>query len=369
MRDPVEMAGGTGRRQHGIVTIIKIVGAFLSLLIGSGFSTGQEALQFFVAYGYQGIAAILLFLVFGTYMTVTFLLVGQKHGFKNNEGVFQFYAGDMFGTLFSLYAIVPLYSIYVVMLSAAGSVLHESYGLPVVAGVGLMGLLVLGALYFGLREIVNVLGALGPVLIVTIICIAIAAITRDPERVSEGARIAPTLDTLRASDSWWLSGMLYPALVAIGLASFMTPLGAQVASTRSLVIAGILGPVFFVLTLVCIAFALFSGMPEVASVSIPMLYLANNSIPFIAPLFSGIITVCIFTTAVPMLWATLVRFSEDGSGRYHLLAVALTVFGIFSAMVLPFHKLLNIIYPTIGYSGFILMALMLIKQVRTRSLA
>jgi uncharacterized membrane protein YkvI len=208
MHDTTEVASNLGGRAQPIVTVVRIVGAYLSLLIGSGFSTGQEALQFFVAFGYKGVAALSMFLLLGIYMTVSFLLVGQKHGFSNNEGVFRFYAGDRLGSLFSLYAIVTLYSVYVVMLSSAGTVLHESYGLPVVGGISLMGLLVLGALYFGLREIVNVLGALGPILIVLILIIAIAAILHSPERVVEGAHLAPSLETLRASDSWWLSGLL-----------------------------------------------------------------------------------------------------------------------------------------------------------------
>jgi hypothetical protein len=39
---------------------------------------------FFAAFGYKGIAAISMFLVLGIYMTVSFLLAGQKHGFRNN---------------------------------------------------------------------------------------------------------------------------------------------------------------------------------------------------------------------------------------------------------------------------------------------
>jgi hypothetical protein len=45
MNVATEVAGAAGRRRHGAITVVKIVGAFLSLLVGSGFSTGQEALQ------------------------------------------------------------------------------------------------------------------------------------------------------------------------------------------------------------------------------------------------------------------------------------------------------------------------------------
>ena len=33
------------------LTVLKTAGAFIAFLIGSGFATGQEIMQFFVAYG------------------------------------------------------------------------------------------------------------------------------------------------------------------------------------------------------------------------------------------------------------------------------------------------------------------------------
>jgi len=359
--------GQDGGRRQAVVNVVKIVGAFLGFLIGSGFSTGQEAMQYFVSYGAKGFAAISMFLVFGIYITVTMLLAGNKYGFKNNEEIFQHYAGRVGGTLFSLYAVISLYCVYFVMLSAAGSVLNESYGLPVWAGALIMGLAVFATLYFGLREVVNVLGLLGPVLIVMIIVIALVTVLRDPGAVAEGMRIAPTLETLKISNSWWLSGVLYPALMATGIASFMAPLGAKVSSRRQLVTAGVLAPFLFVFTLMLVALALFTGLPEIAGLGIPMLELASRSLPFIAGIFSVVITIGIFTTAVPLLWIALVRFSEDGSRRYHQLAVVLTALGIFCGTVMPFDRLLNVVFGTIGWSGILMFVLVAIRQIRDRA--
>jgi len=369
MTDETNAAGRDAGRRHAIRNVTRIAGAYLALLIGSGFSTGQEVMQYFVGHGYRGLASTAIFLVLGIYLTVTMLLVGQKYGFRNNEDVFRHYAGRLGGSLFSLYAVISLYCVYFVMLSAAGSVLHESYGTPVWVGALIMGLVVLATLYFGLHEVVAILGALGPVLIVLLIVIALVAVARDPGAVADGARIAPTVDMLRISDHWWFSGLMYPALVATGVASFMPALGAQVDSRRQLVAAGILAPSLFVLTLVAVALALFSGLPEIATFRIPMLELASRTLPFVATVFSVIITAGIFTTAVPLLWITLVRFSEDGSRRYHGLAVVLTGSGVLFATIMPFDRLLNIVFETIGYSGILLFVLVVIRQVRDRALA
>ena len=52
------------------------------------------------------------------------LLAGQRHGLHNTDAVFRHYAGPLLGPAFGWYAVVVLYSIYVVMLSGAGAVLR-----------------------------------------------------------------------------------------------------------------------------------------------------------------------------------------------------------------------------------------------------
>ena len=46
-----------------------IGGACIALLIGSGFATGQEIMQYFVAYGHAGLISILLMFALFTYVS------------------------------------------------------------------------------------------------------------------------------------------------------------------------------------------------------------------------------------------------------------------------------------------------------------
>jgi len=355
--------------EGSVRTVVKLAGAFIAFLLGSGFATGQEVMQFFAAEGLKGVLGAMIFLVVCTYLTITLLLAGRKHGLRSLDQVFRYYTGSIIGAVYTWYTIVMVFSVYVVMLAGAGSVLTERFGIPTGVGVVVVAAAVLATLFFGLREVVDVIGAIGPVLVGLVIFIAVAAIAKDPTAIAVGNQAAPSLQTLKASGTWWWSAMLYTALQVTGLFSFLPALGATVPRSRDLVLAGILGPFLYSLALVLVILAFVAGLPQLVGSMIPMLQVAQHATPVLATGFSIVIVLGIFTTAVPLLWIVLVKFVPDNSRPYRRLAMVLSLVGSAGAFWLPFDRLLNLIYPTIGYSGVILIFFMLAKQFRTRSLA
>ena len=73
---------GTGERRRTL-RVLTYAGAIVAFLIGSGFATGQEILQYFAAYGFWGILGTgILVLVLMSYVCVEFFRAGQKHQFE-----------------------------------------------------------------------------------------------------------------------------------------------------------------------------------------------------------------------------------------------------------------------------------------------
>ena len=350
------------------LSVLKITGAFIAFLFGSGFATGQEVMQFFVSAGVAGIGGAVLFMVLCTYLSVTLLLAGQKYRFQNIDEVFRYFAGDILGRLFAWYTILLLFSVYALMLAGAGSVLHEQYGSPVYVGSGLLASVVLVSLFFGLHELIDVIGTIGPLLAIFVLYIAITAVVQEPGAVSAGAATISGLEMLRASGSWWMSGLLYTALNVYGLFSFLPSVGATFENRKELILAGILGPLIYATALGVTILAFISLLPEVNGRLIPMLHLVDHALPALASVFAWVVLAGIFTTTAPVLWIVLVRFTPDGSRRYKWLALVLSVIGFFACQALPFDRLVNLIYPTVGYFGLLLILCMLIKQVRNRAL-
>lgn len=349
-------------------TIVRLAGAYVAFLIGSGFATGQEIVQFYAAYGLRGLLGCLIFLAGSVYLALSFYFAGHRHGLRNSDEVFRHYTGPVLGPLFGWYTVAVSYSIYVVMLSGAGAILHEHLGIPVEAGAALMAVAVYATLYFGLRELVDVIGPIGPLLAVMVVAIAATALLADPGRVIAGNAVADSLPTLRAAPNWWLSALTYLSLIQAPMAAFLPPLGAATKNRRELAWAGVLGPLLFTVALAICALALLGQLPESNGKMIPMLALAQHATPRLAAIYPWLVLAGIFTTAAPLLWISAVRLAPDGSPRYRLIAALLGAIGYVVAVALPFDRLLNVIFPTIGWSGSVLVALIIVKQIRTRSI-
>ena len=52
--------GNCGKQQINWGRAMTYAGAFIAFLIGSGFATGQEVLQYFSSYGYLGILGVVV---------------------------------------------------------------------------------------------------------------------------------------------------------------------------------------------------------------------------------------------------------------------------------------------------------------------
>ena len=63
------------------------------------------------------------------------------------------------------------------------------------------------------------------------------------------------------------------------------------------------------------------------------------------------------------MWTICRRFADEHTLSFRLLAISLTLICWFGGNLLPFGQLINLIYPSIGYIGLILMACLIYKDV------
>jgi len=346
------------------LNVLKISGAFMAFLIGSGFATGQEVLQFFVANGLKGVLGIAIILIFFVYLVNTFLKAGKELGLKRNEDVFKHYCGNIAGTFFTWYTMLFIIGIHAIMLSGAGATLNQYYGLPQIVGSGTMAILSMATLLLGLNRIVEFIAGIGPVIVAMTIFIAVAVLLGSPGGVSQGNEIIPGLNLLSASPNWILSGFLYVGLSILGLASFLPAVGTTIDNEKDIPYIAFLGPLFFTCGLALVSLALISQIDEINGQMIPVMTLANSVLPIYGTIFAGIIFLGIYSTATPLMWTVCARFAEDGTRRYRFLVVILTSVGFFGGILLPFDKLVNLIYPTMSYAGIAFLIFVVSKDLR-----
>ena len=346
--------------------VMSFAGAFIAFLIGSGFATGQEVLQYFTSYGYLGIAGAMVVFVLFLYVGIDFITVGQEQKFPRSSDIFRYYCGKSLGTFFDYFSIVFIYMSFVVMIAGAGATINQQYGLSVSVGGILMGVLAAGTVIFGLGRIVDVIGKIGPAIVVMSIFLGTASILKNPQGLAEANNIIPQLDLMKASSNWFFAAGSYVGFCMLWLASFMAAMGATANSKKEAKLGAIYGATGFSLAVIIVALGLMANIEQVAGTMIPSLYLAANIHPLLATAFSVIIVAGIYTTAVPLLWSVSARFLDEKSTKFKILTVVLAIIGVFVGLKVPFNKLVNVVYVINGYVGILLLAMMFVKTLRRK---
>lgn len=347
-----------------IKRVITFAGAFIAFLIGSGFATGQEIFQYFSAYGYMGVAGALVVFVLFLYVGVSFITVGQEHKFPKGSDIYTYYCGKSIGKFYDYFSILFIYMSFIVMISGAGATLNQQYGLPVSVGGIIMAILAGGTVIFGLGKIVDVIGKIGPVIVVLSILLGLIAIIKNPEGLSKANEVIPSLNLMKASTNWLFAAGSYVGFCMLWLASFMAAMGATANSKKEAALGAIFGATAFSIAVIILALGIMANIEQVAGSMIPSLILASNIHPIVAVLFSLTVVAGIYTTAVPLLWSVSSRIADEKSSKFKIITIVLAIIGTVIGLKVPFDRLVNVIYVINGYVGIVLLVLMVIKSVK-----
>nr|WP_300003034.1 hypothetical protein [Tissierella sp.] len=346
--------------------VLSYSGAFIAFLIGSGFATGQEVSQYFSSYGYKGLLGVLLVSFLFLYVGSSFMTVGQRYQFENGNEVYKYYLGDKLGTVFDYYSIIFIYMSFIVMVGGAGAAVNQQYGLPIaVGGIGL-GIIAAITVIMGLSGIVDVISKVGPVIILLTLTLGILAILKNPEGLRNINTILPQVNPLKASRNWFLAALSYVGFSMIWLAGFLASLGSTSKSRKESVLGITIGTIGFGVSLAIITLAILANIKEIAGSDVPNLALAEMIHPILALIFSLIVVAGIFTTAVPLLWQVVNRFSKEKTNKFKLLTIFLALIGTVIGILIPFAKLVNVIYVINGYIGITLIIFMIIKSIKEK---
>lgn len=341
--------------------ILTYAGAIMAFLIGSGFATGQEIMQYFASYGFWGTfgtGTVVLLLI--SFVSIQFLSVGQREKFAKPSQIFEYYAGKYVGKFFDYFSIVFVFLSFTVMVAGAGAVFQEHYNLPAWAGgFGLTALVSITVL-FGLNSLVDVIGKIGPLVVLIAVGLGIVGIINAETGLLVGHNIVAELEVQQASNNWFNAGLSYVGFCMLWLAAFLTALGKTVPTQREARAGGFGGGVIFSLACIIVGLGLLANIERVAGMQIPMLVLASDIAPLVASLISLMILAGIYTTAIPLLWTVSSRFFLDHTKQYKQFTILLALVGTVIGLWLPFDQMVNIVYVLNGYVGAILLVIMIV---------
>lgn len=352
------------KKKSSFGAMIGVAGTYLAFAIGSGFASGQEILQYFTAYGAMGFAALIAFFVIGSAMDVEFIVVGQREQFEGKGDVYVYYAHNkILGRCFDFFANLFSYLCYMVMCAGAGAALNQYYGLPVWVGIVLIAALSGITVIMGLHKVTNIIGKIGPALIIIIILVSISNIFMGNHSVSEGIALTQELDILKAADSWYMSVLNYAGFGIMYVVVFLPFYGKELPSAKVAGCGQLLGVGLFCVTVLIVMMAMFSNIEVIAEAQVPILALATNLSSVFGAVFAIIIMFGIYSSAVPLLYGPAIRFVDEKTTWGKVIMLVLAAFGAIIPLFLPYANLMNIIYTANGYIGVIFIILVAVKVI------
>lgn len=341
-----------------IKQVIAIGGAFMGFVIGSSFASGQECMQYFTGFGLlKSVGAGVIALILYAWFVSVIVEDGRKLNLNNSGKMFNFYLGKQLGFVMEWFTPIMLFFVYSMMISGAGSTFAEYYGIDGNIGRGIMILASLGTVLLGLDKLVKIIGYIAPVLLVVTIVIGILSIVNNPEGIALADENLKTVEVRTNFNQWALSGLMYAAYTVTGVVPYLADIGKSTATSRkNSILGGLFGGGAFLIAVMILNFGLLANITSVYNLEIPSLFVAATISPVFGNIFSILLLLGIYTTAVPMLYTVCNKISSDGKSKaYKIAAVVTAIISIFGGQ-LSFSTMISIIYPISGYAGIVIFA-------------
>ncbi|MDU0478652.1 hypothetical protein QVA66_05295 [Staphylococcus chromogenes] len=342
---------------------ISIAMAFVGVVVGAGFASGQEAIQFFVAFGPWGIVGAVIASVLISLVGMIVMRFGSYWMAQEHTAVLNRIAGPVTAKVLDAGVMATLFSVGFVMFAGAGANLQQQFGWPVWVGSAIMIALTIATGFLDIDKVSTVIGACTPFIIVFIVIATVYAITQAPADLStlEGA----TSRVQTGLPNWWVSSLNYVGFNLIVGASMAIVIGGANVDTRAAGWGGLLGGLIFSALVLCLVISLWLTLPVVGDEAMPTLALVNQIHPWLGVAMAIVIYAMIYNTAIGMFYSMSRRVTANRPQLFRKVYIGFCLVGVVLSTV-GFKDLVSVLYPILGYVGLLLIAVLIVANLRMR---
>ncbi|MFC9775089.1 YkvI family membrane protein [Paenibacillus chitinolyticus] len=325
---------------------------YVGTVVGAGFASGQEILQFFTRYGAAASLTIALASVLFVWLGIKMMLMAHDVRAESYEDLNIALFGPKIGRWISLFTLFVLFGISSVMLAGGGTVFSEHLSLPFQSGLLVTAVLSYAVITRGIGAIMAVNTIVVPVM-ATFSLILVFYTNKLPT-----SQAWLTLGTDHSPLSVWTAPLLYVGFNLATAQAVLVPLGAQIKDRRVLFRGALLGGLGIGLLLFAAHYALSAQMPGIRQFGIPMARIMDGLGTVIPFVYLLVIYGEIFTTYLSNTYGLTLQLQQrTGLGRRTVLLLLIALSYIVS--LIGFKPLLSALYPLFGLVSSVWLAVMM----------
>ncbi len=333
--------------------IFKIIFVYIGLVIGAGFASGREILEFFNLKNNHDITGIIVAGALFSFVAYVILLKAKKTGCNNFYDFTDNVSGRL-GYYIKAFMFLYMFAGFFVMLSAGGSLWSMEFGTDKSCGIILLTIVVFLVLVFGEKGIVWLNVVLVPLMIAGIILICLFSLLNSS---------VPTISVIKeVKNNFLLSALCYVSYNTINAGAVLVPLSKETTERQikisAIVSGGLLGVLIF---FVWLTINLYFG--KVLESEFPMYDIAIKLGYVSRYAYFSVLFMAICTTAVSSGFGVLSAFNtKKRSDRIWLAAVLCLLSAPFAS--LSFSSLVANVYSAFGFVGFVWLAILIYSFVK-----
>jgi uncharacterized membrane protein YkvI len=337
----------------------QIAAVYVGTVVGAGFATGREIVEFFSRFGFFGFISILmsgyLLIFLGTKLMRTAAMINAKSYQEFNEYLF----GKYLGTAINVLMLFMLLGVCAVMLSGAGAIFEEQLGINKIIGISITIALSIFVMIVGIKGLFAVNIIVVPLMISFSFMLMILSI-KSPNFLEQFLFI-PYIE-----DGWKtvIAPFTYTAF-NLGLSqAVLVPVATEIKDDQTLKWGGILGGAALTLILIS-SHSTLVMLPNLEAYQIPMAVIMKSLASGFYWIFILIIYGEIFTSVIGNIFG-LERQLKNYIKLPSLVIVSFIFIITYFISLINYSTLLAYLYPLFGYITLIFFILLWMKPLPNR---
>ncbi|MCQ6275075.1 GerAB/ArcD/ProY family transporter [Bacillus sp. V3B] len=332
----------------------QIAAVYVGTVVGAGFATGREIVEFFSRFGFIGLVGMLMSGYILIFLGSKLMIISARINAKSYEEFNEYLFGKKIGKVINLLLMLMLIGVCAVMLAGAGAIFEEQLGLSKASGVMITIALSILVMFVGIKALFAVNTFVVP-LMITFSFILLVLSLKLPNFMDQLLYIPYVKDGWTAV----VAPFSYTAFNLSLAQAVLVPVATEVKDERTIKRGAMLGGTALTIILIASHMTLVM-LPNFELYEIPMAIIMKNLVPGLYWIFVLVIYGEIFTSVIGNVFGLEKQLKE-----YIALPKMIIVSGIFVVSYLlslfEYSKLLSYLYPIFGYVSLLFIVLLWMK--------
>lgn len=330
----------------------KVAAAYIGTVVGAGFATGQEILQFFTRFGIMGIMGLfvttIMFIVFG-YIIMD---LGRQISARSHLDIIKATNSGIIVTILDSIITVFLFGSFTAMIAGTGALFTQQFNIPSLYGNIFMAIITALTVLTGINGVINSISFVVPFLLCAVLGISIFSISNYPLEFSTSSAF---INENMLVSNWFISAILYVSYNLIISVGILGPLGMEAKDMSAVKKGALLGGLGLGIGSIMIYLALSGSISEISNLEVPMIHIAGKISYTIQIIYASVLIAEIYTTAVGSLYGFVSRITDirKFSLKNIMIVLEITIAALLASQF-GFSNLVKYLYPIEGYGGIIL---------------